>query len=188
MPLPRVHAVLKRNKGERHESSDIHITKLAQIKDIESHPVTIKPEQGDMAEPNCTLTQLDDSHDVPIQLDGACVTSTPASQHKSVTSSSKPVTHSRPEEKRSLRKDLTLDFSDSLLPRTRHDSTHHAPKSKQSWLLRLFESKLFDMSLAVTYLFNSKEQGVQVYIGELRNCVFSHVYLFRLNFTLRLSS
>lgn len=34
-----------------------------------------------------------------------------------------------------------------------------------SWLLRLFESKLFDMSLAITYLFNSKEPGVQTYIG-----------------------
>ena len=36
---------------------------------------------------------------------------------------------------------------------------------KQSWLLRLFESKLFDMSYAVQYLFNSKESGVQTYIG-----------------------
>ena len=37
--------------------------------------------------------------------------------------------------------------------------------SKQSWLLRLFQSKLFDMSIAITYLFNSKEPGVQTYIG-----------------------
>jgi len=36
----------------------------------------------------------------------------------------------------------------------------------QSWLLRLFESKLFDMSIAIQYLFNSKESGVQTYIGE----------------------
>jgi len=36
----------------------------------------------------------------------------------------------------------------------------------QSWLLRLFESKLFDMSIAIQYLFNSKESGVQAYIGE----------------------
>ena len=41
---------------------------------------------------------------------------------------------------------------------------------KQSWLLRWFESKLFDMSYAVTYLFNSKESGVQTYIG---NRIFS---------------
>lgn len=39
------------------------------------------------------------------------------------------------------------------------------PPAKESWLLRLFESKLFDMSIAITYLFNSKEAGVQAYIG-----------------------
>lgn len=32
------------------------------------------------------------------------------------------------------------------------------PKQK-SWLLRLFESKLFNMNIAITYLFNSKEPG-----------------------------
>ncbi|XP_018615392.1 phosphatidylinositol 4-kinase beta-like isoform X3 [Scleropages formosus] len=37
--------------------------------------------------------------------------------------------------------------------------------SKQSWLLRLFESKLFDVSMAISYLYNSKEPGVQAYIG-----------------------
>lgn len=42
---------------------------------------------------------------------------------------------------------------------------------KQSLLLRWFESKLFDMSYAVMYLFNSKESGVQTYIG---NRVFSY--------------
>ncbi|XP_043196232.1 phosphatidylinositol 4-kinase beta-like isoform X1 [Amphibalanus amphitrite] len=38
------------------------------------------------------------------------------------------------------------------------------PGTQKSWLLRLFESKLFDMSIAVNYLFNSKEPGVQTYI------------------------
>ncbi|XP_061764502.1 phosphatidylinositol 4-kinase beta-like isoform X2 [Nerophis ophidion] len=37
--------------------------------------------------------------------------------------------------------------------------------SKQSWLLRLFESKLFDVSMAMAYLYKSKEPGVQAYIG-----------------------
>ncbi|KAL3889101.1 hypothetical protein ACJMK2_001456 [Sinanodonta woodiana] len=36
---------------------------------------------------------------------------------------------------------------------------------QSSWLLRLFESKLFNMSIAVSYLFNSKEPGVQTYLG-----------------------
>ncbi|XP_076457046.1 phosphatidylinositol 4-kinase beta-like isoform X2 [Babylonia areolata] len=39
------------------------------------------------------------------------------------------------------------------------------PPTRQSWLLRLFESKLFDMSIAISYLFNSKEPGVQTYLG-----------------------
>lgn len=40
----------------------------------------------------------------------------------------------------------------------------HNP-SKQSWLLRLFESKMFDISMAISYLHKSKEPGVQAYIG-----------------------
>ena len=36
---------------------------------------------------------------------------------------------------------------------------------KQSWLLRLFESTMFDSSMAMTYLFNSKEPGVLEFIG-----------------------
>ena len=35
----------------------------------------------------------------------------------------------------------------------------------QSWLLRLFESKMFDASMAIHYLFNSKEPGVLGYLG-----------------------
>ncbi|ESO07679.1 hypothetical protein HELRODRAFT_76296 [Helobdella robusta] len=49
-----------------------------------------------------------------------------------------------------------------------------APKTNQSsWLLRLFESKLFDMPIAIQYLFNSKEPGVQSYIGN-RMFSFDH--------------
>lgn len=51
--------------------------------------------------------------------------------------------------------------------RERTKSGCKAPPPKQSWLLRLFESKLFDMAIAIQYLFNSKEPGVQTYIGEL---------------------
>ncbi|NWU15702.1 PI4KB kinase, partial [Cephalopterus ornatus] len=45
--------------------------------------------------------------------------------------------------------------------------------AKQSWLLRLFESKLFDISMAISYLYNSKEPGVQAYIGNRLFC-FRH--------------
>lgn len=37
--------------------------------------------------------------------------------------------------------------------------------SSKSSLLRLFESKLFDTSMAIMYLFNMKESGIQSYIG-----------------------
>ncbi|NXI86886.1 PI4KB kinase, partial [Rhipidura dahli] len=43
-------------------------------------------------------------------------------------------------------------------------------RAKQSWLLRLFESKLFDISMAISYLYNSKEPGVQAYIGNRLFC------------------
>lgn len=45
-------------------------------------------------------------------------------------------------------------------------------KGAKGFLLRLFESKMFDMSMAITYLFNSKEPGVQSYIGENVVCLF----------------
>lgn len=41
------------------------------------------------------------------------------------------------------------------------------PKSSEGCLLRLFESQVFDMSMAISYLFNSKEPGVQSYLGML---------------------
>lgn len=42
----------------------------------------------------------------------------------------------------------------------------YIPPPKESWLLRLFESKMFDMSIAIMYIFNSKEPGVQTYLGK----------------------
>lgn len=45
-------------------------------------------------------------------------------------------------------------------------SKRPAAGKQTSWLLRLFESKMFDMSIAISYLFNSKEPGVQTYLGK----------------------
>lgn len=45
-----------------------------------------------------------------------------------------------------------------------NQNSQEEPKN-QSWLLRLFESKLFDTSMAMTYLFNCKEPGVLEYIA-----------------------
>lgn len=46
-------------------------------------------------------------------------------------------------------------------------------KNSSCLLLRLFESKLFEMSIAMSYLFKSKESGVQAYLG---NKLFVSVY------------
>ena len=39
------------------------------------------------------------------------------------------------------------------------------PQPQNYWLMRLFQSKLFDMSIAIGYLFNSKDSDVQGYLG-----------------------
>jgi len=61
---------------------------------------------------------------------------------------------------RQLRKNLRLNLTE-----TNSSADSRLPPPKSSWLLRLFESKLFDMSIAIAYLFNSKEPGVLTYLG-----------------------
>ena len=39
------------------------------------------------------------------------------------------------------------------------------PQPQNFWLRRLFESKLFNMSIAIGYFFKSKEADVQIYLG-----------------------
>lgn len=54
-------------------------------------------------------------------------------------------------------------------------------KVSKSFLLRLIESKLFDMPMAIMYLFNSKEPGVQRYIGNILISYEPIHRLFKLN-------
>lgn len=54
---------------------------------------------------------------------------------------------------------------DNNLLNCRQETTTQ-PKPSEGCLLRLFESQIFDMSMAISYLFNSKEPGVQSYLGE----------------------
>jgi len=58
-----------------------------------------------------------------------------------------------------------------------HTKIMRAACQKQSLLLRLFESSVFNMSIAVQYLFNSKESGVLTYLGRFENFhIFLSVY------------
>ncbi|XP_013997095.2 phosphatidylinositol 4-kinase beta [Salmo salar] len=50
-------------------------------------------------------------------------------------------------------------------PSQQQNGDQSSAAAKQSLLLRLFESKLFDVSMAMSYLYKSKEPGVQAYIG-----------------------
>ncbi|XP_075971834.1 phosphatidylinositol 4-kinase beta fwd isoform X2 [Anticarsia gemmatalis] len=58
-------------------------------------------------------------------------------------------------------------------PPARTDVCAAETSKNKDFLLRLFESKLFDMSMAISYLFNSKEPGVQTYLA---NKLFSFPY------------
>lgn len=46
-------------------------------------------------------------------------------------------------------------------------------RNPNSWLLRLFESKLFDVVIAMQYLSSSKEPGVLHYLGKFLYLAFS---------------
>lgn len=59
----------------------------------------------------------------------------------------------------------SLSCSESSPSKQRSFDAQTFDKVSKSFLLRLIESKLFDMPMAIMYLFNSKEPGVQRYIG-----------------------
>jgi len=63
-----------------------------------------------------------------------------------------------------------VDGTDSVADQHAADDGNGVAKlesKRMSLLLRLFESKLFDMAIALPYLFNSKEPGVLAYLGQL---------------------
>lgn len=64
------------------------------------------------------------------------------------------------------------------------ESSPTLPTPKSSWLLRLFESKLCDMAIAIAYMFKSKESGVLAYLG---NKLFvSHLLSCAVNYSCQL--
>lgn len=69
--------------------------------------------------------------------------------------------------------DKPPDPPDTLDSAVKSDVCAAETSKNKDFLLRLFESKLFDMSMAISYLFNSKEPGVQTYLA---NKLFSFPY------------
>lgn len=163
MPLPKVHAMMKKNKkdaGNLHKLDAEPLDKTSGYRNKSSH-LSDCPAQSLPIDQQLPLSNLS------VTVKEEYLSSTPLTKNSAGGTVES--------QKKQTRKDLKMEFDAMSVPsprgRIRLDSTsqysQHTPKSKQSWLLRLFESKLFDMSLAITYLFNSKEQGVQIYIGEL---------------------
>ncbi|CAB3239442.1 unnamed protein product [Arctia plantaginis] len=69
--------------------------------------------------------------------------------------------------------DKPPDPPDTIDQSVKTDVCAAETSKNKDFLLRLFESKLFDMSMAISYLFNSKEPGVQTYLA---NKLFSFPY------------
>ncbi|XP_028394734.1 phosphatidylinositol 4-kinase beta-like [Dendronephthya gigantea] len=59
----------------------------------------------------------------------------------------------------------TNGVKESILNGIKEKDGSPPQKNSSCLLLRLFESKLFEMSIAMSYLFKSKESGVQAYLG-----------------------
>jgi len=72
----------------------------------------------------------------------------------------------RPKSLCNAKKSVCFPIDDTDNSSANQSATDEKQDSKRmSLLLRLFESKLFDMAIALPYLFNSKEPGVLAYLG-----------------------
>ena len=84
----------------------------------------------------------------------------------SVGSSNSKKSYSQLKKKNSKKKRDKEKLNHEILPvEVSADPSPTLPTPKSSWLLRLFESKLCDMAIAIAYMFNSKESGVLAYLG-----------------------
>lgn len=93
------------------------------------------------------------------------------------TQGSMPSKDEEPTEEPTCVKDAAHPLTNGII---RHTSS--SAKNSSCLLLRLFESKLFDMSLAISYLFKSKETGVQAYLGNklfVSTCTSNYIFLLK---------
>ncbi|XP_066910261.1 phosphatidylinositol 4-kinase beta-like isoform X2 [Clytia hemisphaerica] len=139
-----------------------------------THPNQENDNPKTIPQPNSELSDTNNKKNLPMAVDSVeqhvkpcnCGQTTPEKQQ--VKSSSK-ISMSYAKLKRDRRKSKSknrknLDRKNrQLLAKVEDAST--LPAEQGSWLLRLFESKLFDMPIAISYMFNSKECGVLAYLG-----------------------
>lgn len=89
-----------------------------------------------------------------------CLPSLPDNQEKKKADAS--TSHSRLESDSD-----TIKMSQHCIEHEERDlpASHLTSQPKNFWLMRLFQSSLFNMSIAIGYLFNSKDPTVQSYLG-----------------------
>lgn len=132
---------------------------------LETQKTSTPPKSVGTTSESCVKTNLPMTVDTVEQVKPCNCGKTP---EKKVKSSSK-ISMSYAKLKRDRRKSKSksrknLDRKNrQLLAKVEDPSS--LPAEQGSWLLRLFESKLFDMPIAISYLFNSKESGVLAYLG-----------------------
>uniref|UniRef100_A0A673ZZ20 Phosphatidylinositol 4-kinase beta n=1 Tax=Salmo trutta TaxID=8032 RepID=A0A673ZZ20_SALTR len=102
---------------------------------------------------NTGSTKEEEQHYSPQQIMQKC----PPSQQPCDTGSIK--------EEEDEKCDPPRQITQTCPPSQQQNGNQSSAAAKQSLLLRLFESKLFDVSMAMSYLYKSKEPGVQAYIG-----------------------
>ena len=61
---------------------------------------------------------------------------------------------------------MSVDKKEEAEEEGRKTEKKNGTVETKSWLLRFFESQVFNMSYAIGYLFTSKDPGVQQYIGK----------------------
>lgn len=116
--------------------------------DQDSNQDFLEPYQNHIDQsPDQSLDQDQDSSESPVNYDPSKTCQSPSNQARE-----------QPPEQRSGEARTPWLIAEE-------EEEEQVSQSKHSWLLRLFESKLFDVSMAISYLYKSKEPGVQAYIG-----------------------
>ncbi|XP_045078183.1 phosphatidylinositol 4-kinase beta-like [Coregonus clupeaformis] len=147
--LKACHEVLQKVKLLKVEEEPELLEKCSQRRRLPKGTVYMEP-------CNTGLIKEEERHHSPQQITHTCLPSQQPCDTRSIKEEDE-----EEEEKRDPPRQITQTCPQSL----QQNGDQSSAAAKQSLLLRLFESKLFDVSMAMSYLYKSKEPGVQAYIG-----------------------